>query len=32
MPPQKNGELANHLTQWIKNYVTQELQNSLQKK
>ena len=28
----KNGELANHLTQWIKNYVTQELQNSLQKK
>ena len=27
-----NGELANHLTQRIKNNVTQELQNSLQKK
>ena len=26
------SELANHLTQWIKNNVRQELQNSLQKK
>ena len=27
-----NGELATHLTQRIKNNVTQELQNSLEKK